>query len=84
MALDPPSTLPRGKWMARPFTLSAGSVLKHQLKRASSIVLMKPAGAAMKGCRSLPPAWIRHTETRGSAVSRLASTHPADPAPTMT
>ena len=34
--------------------------------------------------RSLPPASISSTRTDGSSVRRLASTQPADPAPTMT
>ena len=42
------------------------------------------AGILMFGLRSLPPASISSTLVEGSSVSRLASTHPAEPAPTMT
>jgi hypothetical protein len=40
------------------------------------------AGMWMKGFRSRPPASIRTTLVPGSSVNRLASTQPAEPAPT--
>ena len=61
----------------------SGSVAKSQ----SSFVwncLEKAAGILMLGLRSLPPASSRSTRTPGSSVSRLASTQPAEPAPTIT
>jgi hypothetical protein len=42
-----------------------------------------PAGMWMNGLRSRGPASSSSTRQRGSALSRLASTQPADPAPTM-
>ena len=41
------------------------------------------AGAFRISEESEPPASISRTFAAGSADSRLASTHPADPAPTM-
>ena len=38
----------------------------------------------MSGFQSRPPASIRITRVDGSSVRRLARTHPADPAPTIT
>ena len=45
---------------------------------------MKPAGMWMNGCQSLGPASSTSTLALPSSLSRLASTLPADPAPTMT
>jgi hypothetical protein len=42
------------------------------------------AGIAMFGCRPRPPASISSTLVPGSSESRLASTQPAEPAPTIT
>ncbi len=41
-------------------------------------------GIWMKMLRSLPPASSSRTVTPASSVSRLASTQPAEPAPTIT
>ena len=41
-----------------------------------------PTGKRSQKFRSAPPASIRRTRTEGSADKRLASTQPADPAPT--
>src|SRR5262245_2025051 len=41
------------------------------------------SGIRSHGLRSHPPASIRATLTFGSSVRRLASTQPAEPAPTM-
>ncbi len=38
----------------------------------------------MSGFQSLPPASISNTRVFGSSVSRLAKTHPAEPAPMIT
>ena len=43
-----------------------------------------PAGMCISGELSRGPASIRQTLRAGSALSRLASTQPAEPAPTMT
>ncbi len=40
-----------------------------------------PAGIDIQGCLLLPPASISQTEFLGLALSRLATTHPDDPAP---
>ena len=45
---------------------------------------MNPAGMRISRLRSGPPASSSATWHAGSAESRLASTQPADPAPTMT
>ena len=47
------------------------------------MICTSPAGIWMAMLLSLPPASINSTRVPGSADSRLASTHPADPAPTM-
>ena len=81
--LEPPSDLPRGMYSDRPSTCGSGSVVKSQ----SSLVwnwFANAAGILMLGERSLPPASIRRTRTDGSSDRRLARTHPADPAPTIT
>lgn len=41
-----------------------------------------PAGIFTRMLVSLPPASTRQTLTDGSALSRLATTQPAEPAPT--
>ena len=70
--------------MRRPPVISSGSVLNCQVTAGSASVLMKPAGMWMKGLRSGGPASSTQTVTEGSALSRLASTEPAAPEPTMT
>jgi len=52
--------------------------------RGLPMVNRYPAGIGIQKYLSSPPASISSTETFGSAVSRLASTQPAEPAPTMT
>ena len=47
------------------------------------VILAKPAGMWISGCQSLPPASSSVTEMAGSSLSRLASTQPAGPPPTM-
>ena len=42
------------------------------------------AGTWIAGSVSGPPASSKRTVTFGSSVSRAASTHPAEPAPTIT
>lgn len=43
----------------------------------------EPLGMLKSGLRSGPPASSSKTLILGSSESRLASTHPADPAPAM-
>ena len=47
-------------------------------------VRLNPAGTRIQSRRSLPPASSSSTRCRPDALSRLASTQPAAPAPTMT
>ena len=47
------------------------------------VIFAKPAGMWNNGCQSEPPASSSSTLTAGSALSRLASTQPADPPPVM-
>ena len=44
----------------------------------------KAIGIAISGRLSQPPASSTATLTSGSSLRRAASTHPADPAPTIT
>ena len=47
------------------------------------VIFAKPAGQWKNGCQSEPPASSNSTLTAGSALSRLASTQPAEPPPVM-
>ncbi len=80
----PPSVRPCVVEIGRPPVRSVGSVLNCQVQDGSNSVLMKPAGMWMYGLRSGGPASSTHTVVVPSSVSRLASTQPAAPAPTMT
>ena len=81
--LEPPSVLPRGIGIERPFTLASGSLEKVQLKRGLLSSLVKPAGMLIHMESSGGPASSRSTLMPGFSVSRLARTQPAEPAPTM-
>ncbi len=81
--LEPPRTLPRGIGIGRLPLLASGSESNSQLTAGMSIVLVKPAGIWIQMLLSLPPASSSRTVVFGSSVSRLASTQPAEPAPTM-
>jgi hypothetical protein len=81
--LEPPSTRPRGILMLRPFMRASGSVSNIQLTWRSNITLPKPIGMWIQRLLSRPPDSSSSTRLRPDSVSRLASTHPADPAPTM-
>jgi len=70
--------------MARPLVPGSGSALKPQVKLGWSSNFMNPAGMWISGFQSRPPASINTTRVAGSSLSRLASTQPADPAPTIT
>ncbi len=43
-----------------------------------------PSGMRISGLESRLPASSRQTDTAGSSDSRAATTHPAEPAPTIT
>ena len=79
--LEPPRTLPRGTISRRLFRVGSGSDMNFQLVRSSAMALKASAGMMMSKRLSLPPASSRSTLTDGSALSRLASTQPAEPAP---
>ena len=84
MELEPPSTLPRGMGILRLAVPSSGVVSKHQFTLGRSIIFQKPTGTWMSGLQSRPPASNSSTVWRPLAVRRLASTQPAEPAPTTT
>ena len=81
--LDPPSTLPRGQYRRRPFSaaLRRGVVLPVEARRA------EPADACRHAHeqRIVGAAGLEQQHAAfGIADSRLASTDPAEPDPTMT
>ena len=81
--LEPPSTLPPGHMASRPLSEGSGSLMYIQLKRGLRIALISPAGTRSTGAVSKPPPSSSRTLFLRSAESRCASTHPAEPAPTM-
>ena len=82
MELEPPSTLPLGIGIFLLAVFSSGSVSKHQFTAGRSIIFQKPTGTWMSGLESRPPASSSSTLLPASALRRLASTQPAEPAPT--
>ena len=82
-ALDPPRVFPRTQ-ISAVCAWPMGFVGKNQAKRSLPSSLPKPRGILTMRLLSLPPASRSNTRFAGSADRRLASTHPADPAPTMT
>ena len=84
---EPPSTRPRGQYSLRSFRCFCGTVQKPQsygLGLSGGMMLPMPAGMLISIELSRPPASSSSTRVRGSADSRLASTQPALPAPTIT
>ena len=79
--LEPPSILPRGTISRRPFRVGSGSAMNFQFARSSPMALKASAGMMTSKRLSLPPASRRSTLIARSALSRFASTQPADPAP---
>ena len=81
--LDQPSVWPRGHAKRRRLQWSWGTVRYRQSWGPSG---RNPiiAGVWMKGEASGPPASSSKTLVAGSAERRFASTHPAEPAPTIT
>ena len=80
---EPPSVLPRGQGMRRPAMPSSASISKFQLNFSWFSSLVKPAGMSIHIDLSRGPASSSSTLTLGSSLSRLASTQPAEPPPTM-
>ncbi len=76
--------LPRGTGMARPFNPGSGSLTKFQLRSLRSTYLGKATGMSLNRPVAQPPASSTSTLTPGSSLRRLASTQPAEPAPTIT
>ena len=70
--------------MRRPAMPSSASISKFQLKVSWFSSLVKPAGMSIHIDLSTGPASSSSTLTLASSVSRLASTHPAEPPPTIT
>ena len=82
--LEPPSTLPRGWYPRRPFRPGCGTVWKAQLACPFFASSASPAGQWISTLRSGGPASSKATFTPGSSLRRAASTHPAEPPPTIT
>src|SRR6266511_2605530 len=55
-----------------------------ELNMSYSCILPMPSGMWMSGLTSRPPASIKSTRAAPSSLSRLASTQPAEPPPTIT
>jgi hypothetical protein len=81
---EPPITLPRAHSTRRPARFGSGSVKYIQSCRRLVRILPQASGMWIHGSRSQPPASSTSTLVSQSAVSRLASTQPAEPAPMMT
>ncbi len=82
-ALEPPRARPRGQKICRPLTFSSRSVWKRQIARSPVRMWAMPAGMRIHIQRSSSPASRSSTRCLPEAVRRLASTQPAEPAPTM-
>ncbi len=78
--LVPPSVLPRGHCSRRPAVPGSPSLMKFQLMRGLLSTRSTPAGMWIHGSRSGGPA-SSSTTRAPSSERRLATTHPADPAP---
>jgi len=79
---DPPSNLPLGQDRRRPPRWGSGSDSKPQLYLFMFMGMESAVGMRMSGLASEPPYSNSNNFVSGSSVKRLASTHPADPAPT--
>jgi hypothetical protein len=80
IALDPPITRPRGHGIGVRRGPSSGSVVYAQSTSVPTSVVHCP-GCSMAGLAPRPPASMSSTRVSRSALSRLASTQPDDPAP---
>src|SRR4051794_28578952 len=81
MELEPPRHLPRGMSSDRPMRFGSGSDMYDQ-SRSVRNCLANPTGMRTLMLRSDPPASTSSTRLAGSWLRRLASTQPAEPAPT--
>ena len=81
--LEPPITLPRNQISGSLEPSSRATGVCH-IRSGSVASLAMPRGIWINGLRSRGPASISNTDIAGFSVSRDASTHPADPAPTIT
>jgi hypothetical protein len=82
MELDPPNVLPCGYQIERSSRFLCGTVKKRQLTPGPNSLPIPP-GIWIMGFQSRLPASSSKTFTSGSSDKRLASTQPAEPAPTM-
>jgi hypothetical protein len=85
-ALEPPPTLPLGRWCWTPCAVSVP--LKAQLfgclgDVAEEIPPYCSSGGKLESFPKYGPASRRRTERLGSSDKRAAKGHPAEPAPTM-
>ena len=81
---EPPSPRPRGIRISRPGSLGSAAPSKSHDSRRCRISTAQPRGTWISGCQPRPPASRSSTRVVPSAVRPLASTHPAEPAPTIT
>src|SRR5918999_355721 len=81
--LVPPRTRPRGIGWTRPAVPACGVETYRQSTSVPQSEKYR-LGMRIASRSSAPPASSSATGTVGSAESRLASAHPADPAPTTT
>ncbi len=81
MEEDPPSTLPEGKNIGRPFKPGTGSDFRNQVVFGLVSRWGKSTGICIKGCKSLPPASSKQTVVRPSSDKRPATAAPPDPEP---
>ena len=80
--LDPPRVLPRTHASTRSVGPN-GRVGKNHANFGFPRSLPKPRGMRIMRLLSLPPASSSNTRFAGFSERRLASTQPAEPAPTM-
>jgi hypothetical protein len=83
IALDPPNTLPRGNAIRRFWSPGSGSVEYPQSYFDPISDVQRPGVVIDASASYGPPASSNNTRAARSALSRLASTQPAEPAPMM-
>jgi hypothetical protein len=81
IALQPPSTRPRGCAIRLPAQPGSGSVSNAQSNDVP-YCMGASSGARIVNRRSEPPASTKSTLAEDSVANRPATAHPAEPAPT--